>query len=214
MATIKIMQLKERVENDFGATIEYIDLGGGFASKSHLKGIYQSPDVIVPTADDYAEAITNAIYEMNKSDTLPKLYLETGRALIDEAGYLLTSVHGYKRFPDGKKGYILDAGVNLLYTSTWYNFNIELNRHYEGENEPSMLNGPLCMNIDIIEEHVMLPALDRGSVLTISPVGAYNYTQAMQFIRYKPAAVLIDTEGTPRLIKEVDDLATVNYKEI
>ena len=214
MATVKIMQLKERVENDFGATIEYIDLGGGFASKSHLKGIYQSPDVIVPTADDYAEAITNAIYEMNKSDTLPKLYLETGRALIDEAGYLLTSVHGYKRFPDGKKGYILDAGVNLLYTSTWYNFNIELDKHYEGENEPSMLNGPLCMNIDVIEEHVMLPALDRGSVLTISPVGAYNYTQAMQFIRYKPAAVLIDTEGTPRLIKEVDDLATVNYKEI
>ncbi len=214
MATIKIMQLKEQVENDFGATIGYIDLGGGFASKSHLKGVYQSPDVIIPTADDYAEAITNTIYEMNKSDTLPKLYLETGRALIDEAGYLLTSVHGYKRFPDGKKGYILDAGVNLLYTSTWYNFTIELDKHYEGENEPSMLNGPLCMNIDIIEENVMLPALDRGSVLTLSPVGAYNYTQAMQFIRYKPAVVLIDTHGEPRVIKEVDDLATVNYKEV
>ncbi len=214
VATIKIMRLKEAVENDFGATIEYIDLGGGFASKSHLKGIYQSPDVIVPTPDDYAEAITNAIYEMNKSDTLPKLYLETGRALIDEAGYLLTSVHGYKRFPDGKKGYILDAGVNLLYTSTWYNFNIELDKHYEGENEPSTLNGPLCMNIDVIEEHIMLPALDRGSILSISPVGAYNYTQAMQFIRYKPAVVLIDTEGHPKLIKAVDDLETVNYKEI
>jgi len=214
VATIKIMRLKEAVENDFGATIEYIDLGGGFASKSHLKGIYQSPDVIVPTPDDYAEAITNAIYEMNKSDTLPKLYLETGRALIDEAGYLLTSVHGYKRFPDGKKGYILDAGVNLLYTSTWYNFNIELDKHYEGENEPSTLNGPLCMNIDVIEEHIMLPALDRGSILSISPVGAYNYTQAMQFIRYKPAVVLIDTEGNPKLIKAVDDLETVNYKEI
>ena len=214
MATIKIMQLKEQVENDFGAVIEYIDLGGGFASKSHLKGVYQSPDVIIPTADDYAEAITNTIYEMNRSDTLPKLYLETGRALIDEAGYLLTSVHGYKRFPDGKKGYILDAGVNLLYTSTWYNFTIELDKHYEGENEPSMLNGPLCMNIDIIEENVMLPALDRGSVLTLSPVGAYNYTQAMQFIRYKPAVVLIDTHGEPRVIKEVDDLATVNYKEV
>ena len=213
-ATIKIMRLKEAVENDFGAAIEYIDLGGGFASKSHLKGIYQSPDVIVPTPDDYAEAITNAIYEMNKSDTLPKLYLETGRALIDEAGYLLTSVHGYKRFPDGKKGYILDAGVNLLYTSTWYNFNIELDKHYEGENEPSTLNGPLCMNIDVIEEHIMLPALDRGTVLSISPVGAYNYTQSMQFIRYKPAVVLIDTEGNPKLIKAVDDLETVNYKEI
>ena len=214
LATIKIMQLKEQVERDFSSEIKYIDLGGGFASKSNLKGVYQSADVIVPTPDDYAEAITNAIFEMNKSKNLPKLYLETGRHLIDEAGYLLTSVHGYKRFPDGKKGYILDAGVNILYTSTWYNFNIELDKRYEGDNEPSMLNGPLCMNIDIIEENVQLPPLDRGSVLTLSPVGAYNYTQAMQFIRYKPAVVLIDKEGQHRLIKEVDDLSTVNYKEV
>ena len=214
LATMKIMQLKERVEHDFNAEIDYIDLGGGFASKSNLKGVYQSADVIIPTADDYAEAITNTIYEFNKSDKLPKLYLETGRALIDEAGYLISSVHGYKRFPDGKKGYILDAGVNLLYTSTWYNFNIELDKRYDGDNEPSMLNGPLCMNIDIIEENLMLPPLNRGTLLTISPVGAYNYTQAMQFIRYKPAAVLIRKDGTTECIKEVDDLATVNYKEV
>jgi diaminopimelate decarboxylase len=214
LATIKIMQLKEQVERDFDCDIDYIDIGGGFASKSNLKGVYQAADVIVPTADDYAEAITNAIYEMNKSQKLPRLYLETGRHLIDEAGYLLTSVNGYKRFPDGKKGYILDAGVNLLYTSTWYNFNIELDKRYEGDNEPSMLNGPLCMNIDVIEENLMLPPLDRGTVLTISPVGAYNYTQSMQFIRYKPAVVLIDNNGVPRVIKEVDDLATVNYKEV
>jgi diaminopimelate decarboxylase len=213
LATMKIMQLKQNVEEDFGSEIEYIDLGGGFASKSNLKGIYQSPEVVVPSVDDYAEAITNTIYEMNKSEKLPKLYLETGRHLIDEAGYLLTSVWGHKRFPDGKKGYILDAGVNLLYTSTWFNFNIELDKRYEGDNEPSMLNGPLCMNIDVIEENLMLPPLNRDSVLTISPVGAYNYTQAMQFIRYKPAVVLIE-DGTPRLIKEVDDLETVNYKEV
>lgn len=214
LATMKIMQLKEQVERDFGFEVDYIDLGGGFASKSNLKGIYQSAETIIPTPDDYAEAITNTIYEMNKSEKLPKLYLETGRALIDEAGYLLTSVHGYKRFPDGKKGYILDAGVNLLYTSTWYNFNIELDKRYNGENEPSLLNGPLCMNIDVIEENLMLPPLDRGSILTISPVGAYNYTQAMQFIRYKPAVVLIDKDGNDRCIKEVDDLTTVNYKEV
>ena len=70
------------------------------------------------------------------------------------------------------------------------------------------------MNIDVIEENIMLPALDRGTVLTISPVGAYNYTQSMQFIRYKPAVILIDKDGEPRVIKEVDDLETVNYKEV
>lgn len=213
LATMKIMQFKDQVEQKFNCDISYIDIGGGFASKSHLKGVYQSTEVMIPSPDDYAQAITDTIYTYNKKEKLPTLYLETGRHLIDEAGYLLTSVWGWKRFPDGRKGYILDAGVNLLYTSTWYNFTIELDKRYEGENEPSTLNGPLCMNIDVIEENVSLPPLDRGTVMSISPVGAYNYTQSMQFIRYKPAVVLIDKEGISRVIKEIDDLETITFKE-
>ncbi len=211
VAAKKIMELRNKAESEFGLDIEYIDLGGGFASKNRLKGVYQSPDVVVPTPDEYAEAITNAIYA-TAGEKLPKLYLETGRALIDEAGYLLTSVFASKRMPDGMLSYILDAGVNLLYTSFWYNFEIFLDRHYEGLNEPSQLNGPLCMNIDVIAQNIMLPPLERGSVLSIWPVGAYNYTQSMQFIQYRPRVVLIDEE--PKLIRESDDLAYVKEKEL
>ena len=157
LATTKIMQLKADAENDFDSVIEYIDMGGGFASKSNLKGVYQSTDVVVPTADEYAAAITDTIYKLNKSEHLPKLYMELGRCLVDEAGFLLTSVCGWKRLPNGRKGYVLDAGVNTLYTSTWYNFNIEMDKEYVGDTEPSLLNGPLCMNIDVIEESLMLP---------------------------------------------------------
>ena len=213
METKKLIDLKNKIEEDFGYEIEYIDIGGGFASRNSLKGVYQAPEVIVPSADEYAEAITNAIFETNKGK-LPKLYLETGRALIDEAGYLLTSVFASKRMPDGKKSYIVDAGVNLLYTTFWYNFDIALDKRYEGLNEPSMINGPLCMNIDIIAENIMLPPLDRGSVLSIWPVGAYNYTQSMQFIRYRPKVVLIDKDSRVHLIREADDLNYVRGKEI
>jgi len=209
----KLLNLKNRIEKDFGYEIEYIDIGGGFASKSKLKGVYQSPEVVVPTADEYAEAITNAIFQTNKGK-LPKLYLETGRALIDEAGYLLTTLFASKRLSDGKKSYIVDAGVNLLYTSFWYEFEIFLDKRYEGLNEPSVINGPLCMNIDVIAENIMLPPLERGSVLTIYPVGAYNITQSMQFIRYRPNVVLIDKNSNPHLIKKADDLEYIVQKEI
>jgi diaminopimelate decarboxylase len=210
--TKKLIELKNRIEKDFGYEIDYIDIGGGFASKNRLKGVYQAPEVIVPSADEYAEAITNAIFE-NNHGKLPKLYLETGRALIDEAGFLLTSVFASKRMPDGKKSYIVDAGVNLLYTAFWYNFEISLDKRYEGLNEPSQINGPLCMNIDVIAENIMLPPLERGSVLTIWPVGAYNVVQSMQFIRYRPRIVLIDKDSNTHLIKEADDLAYVVEKE-
>jgi len=209
--TKKLIELKNRVEEDFGYKIEYIDIGGGFASKNRLKGIYQSPEVVVPSATEYAEAIVNSIFENNKGK-LPKLYLETGRALIDEAGFLLTTVFASKRLPDGKKSYIVDAGVNLLYTAFWYNFEIFLDKRYEGLNEPSIINGPLCMNIDVISE-LMLPPLERGSVLAIYPVGAYNITQSMQFIRYRPRVVLIDKNSNVHLIREMDDLDYVRSKE-
>jgi diaminopimelate decarboxylase len=211
--TKKLIELKNRMEKEFSYEIEYIDIGGGFASKNRLKGVYQAPEVIVPSADEYAEAVTNAIFENNKGK-LPKLYLETGRALIDEAGYLLTSVFAAKRMPDGKKSYIVDAGVNLLYTSFWYNFEIALDKRYEGLNEPSQINGPLCMNIDIIAENIMLPSLERGSVLSIWPVGAYNITQSLQFIRYRPRIVLIDKNSNTHLIKDADDLEYVVEKEV
>jgi diaminopimelate decarboxylase len=210
--TKKLIELKNRAQADFGYEIEYIDIGGGFASKSRLKGIYQAPEVVVPSSDEYAEAITNAIFENNKGK-LPKLYLETGRGLIDEAGYLLTSVFASKRMADGKKSYIVDAGVNLLYTTFWYNFDISLDKRYEGLNEPSQVNGPLCMNIDILAENIMLPPLERGTIMTLWPAGAYSVTQAMQFIRYKPKNVLIDKEGGVHLIKDSDDLEYVVEKE-
>ncbi|WP_457560209.1 alanine racemase [Caminibacter sp.] len=213
VAAKKLIELKNKAESDFGFEIEYIDMGGGFASKNRLKGVYQPPEVIVPTPDDYAEAITSAIFEYNKGK-LPKLYLETGRALIDEAGYLLTSVFAYKRLADGKKSYILDAGVNLLYTYFWYNFEVFLSKRYDNLTEPSQLNGPLCMNIDVIAENIQLPPLNRGDVLTIWPVGAYNVTQWMQFIEYRPRVLLIDLDKNVKIIREKEDLDYVTAKEI
>ncbi len=212
VAAKKLTELKNKVEADFGFEIEYIDMGGGFASKNRLKGIYQPPEVIVPTPDDYAEAITSAIFETNKGK-LPKLYLETGRALIDEAGYLITSVFAYKRLADGKKSYILDAGVNLLYTYFWYNFEVFLTKRYDNLTEPAQLNGPLCMNIDVIAENIQLPPLNRGDILTIWPVGAYNVTQWMQFIEYRPRVLLIDLDKNVRIIREKEDLDYVIEKE-
>jgi len=210
--TKKLIELKNIAAQEFGYEIEYIDIGGGFASRNRLKGLYQPPEVIVPTADEYAEAVTNAIFEYNQG-RLPKLYIESGRALIDEAGFLLTSVVAAKRMPDGKKSYIVDAGVNLLYTSFWYNLEIALDRRYEGLNEPSQINGPLCMNIDTLSENIMLPPLDRGTILTIWPVGAYNITQSMQFIRFRPNVVLIDREKRVHLIREAEDLDYIVQKE-
>ena len=76
-----------------------------------------------------------------------------------------------------------------------------------------MIYGPLCMNIDVVDESILLPPLTRGMRLVISPVGAYNHTQSMQFIAYRPASVLIGEHGETDLIREGDDLTDMTRHE-
>jgi diaminopimelate decarboxylase len=197
-----------------GFKMEYVDIGGGFPSRSKIKGSYLSPDVGIPPLEEYAQRISEALYASLESGDFPKLILETGRAMVDEAGYLVTTIHSSKRLPDGLKTYVADAGVNLLFTSFWYQFNIEVDGKLQGVNEPSVIYGPLCMNIDVIDEGVSLPPLERGARLIFSPVGAYNNTQWMQFIETRPNIVMIDLKGKPHLIREAEKLEDIESREI
>jgi len=209
----KMVRFAYELEESLGFKIEYFDLGGGLPSKNKLKGAYLPPEVSIPSLEKYAETITSALYQHLRPGDFPKLYLETGRALIDEAGYLISSVTSSKRLPDGRASYVIDAGVNLLFTSFWYQYNIEMDRECQGINEPSVIYGPLCMNIDIIDEGSLLPPLTRGTRLIMSPVGAYNITQSMQFIEYRPAVVLIGENESVDVIREAEDLSDIERRE-
>jgi diaminopimelate decarboxylase len=212
-ATAKMVRFAAEVQDRFGFEIEDLDVGGGFPSRSKLKGTYLPPDVTVPPIDAYAEAITDALYANLPPGVFPRLILEAGRALVDEAGFLITTVFATKRMPDGRRTYVADAGLNDLFTSFWYKFTMEVDREVQGMNEPAMVHGPLCMNIDVLDEGVLLPPLRRGTRLILSPVGAYNVTQWMQFIEYRPAIVLVGEDGSVDLIREREDLSDVERRE-
>lgn len=209
----KLLEFAYAVEDRFGYRLQFLDVGGGFPSQSRLRGTYLSPDVGVPAVEEYAEAICDALHTHLRPGHYPRLILEAGRALIDEAGFLITSVVAAKRVPNGTRAYVLDAGINLLYTSAWYRHNVETDRETTGINEPSILYGPLCMNIDCLDDAVQLPPLERGQRLILSPVGAYNNTQWMQFIEYRPNVVLIDRDGQVELIREAEDLSDLDRRE-
>ena len=209
MAVKKMVAFRRKIEKEFGVDIEYIDLGGGFPSRNKLKGVYLPPEVSVPPIQDFVDVITDTLMDELEVDEYPLVYLETGRAMIDEAGYLISTVDAIKRLPDGTKSYIIDAGVNFLYTSTWYNYKVEIDRPLQGAYENSVVYGPLCMNIDVVLENTSLPPLTRGTRLILSPMGAYNTTQWMQFIRYRPAIVMIMEDGSVEEIRRAEELSDV-----
>ena len=215
VAASKLSDIALGISRKFNKNIDYIDMGGGFASKNTLKGVYQQGVDTVPAVDEYAEAITTAIMNAGFShDELPYLFLESGRSLIDDAGYLLGSVISNKRLSDGRRATIMDFGVNILFTSFWYDHKITPAQGFGTHTENTVLYGPLCMNIDVIRENVTLPPLNAGDNVVVHHVGAYNMTQSMQFITLRPAMVIIDMKGKPHTIKTKESLQTLETDEV
>jgi len=213
-AMTKLADLAHRTEKKHNKSLRYLDIGGGFASKNTLKGAYYQGRDMVPTFDEYAEAITSAIVnsELNPAK-LPLLILETGRALIDDAGYLIGTVLANKRLSDGRRATIFDAGVNILFTSFWYELEVHPARQTSDHLEETTLFGPLCMNIDIVRDAISFPLLKKGDNFVIKRVGAYNMTQWMQFITYRPKVVMIDTKGKVHIIRESENLDSIRELE-
>lgn len=214
VAAYKLADLALGLKKRFNYSIKYLDLGGGFASKNTLKGAYLPGADSNPSFDDFADAITNTLINSNfELDHMPILFLETGRALIDEAGYLLGTVVSNKRSSTGRRTTIIDIGVNLLFTSFWYEHKLTPAQPFSHYTEETTVYGPLCMNIDVVRDNVNLPLLNKGDHIVIQNIGAYNMTQWMQFITLRPRVVLIDMNGKPHVIREKEGQEVFNSLE-
>jgi diaminopimelate decarboxylase len=215
IAATKLADLACNISRKFDHYISYIDMGGGFASKNTLRGAYLSGEDTTPSFDEYAEAITSALINSQiKPDRLPTLILETGRALIDNAGYIAGSVLANKRLSDGHRATIVDVGINLLFTSFWYDHKIHPVSSHSGMVEETTIYGPLCMNIDVLRPSLMFPALKRGDRFIITRTGAYNNTQWLQFITMRPNVVLIDQNREVHLIRRAETMENVSENEV
>ncbi len=212
IAVQKVIAFAKLIKKDFNIVMQYINMGGGFASKVKLKGTYLAADS-VPRFDRYAEAICDELLSAFPAEELPLLILESGRAMIDEAGSLIATVAATKRLGNGTRSLVMDAGVNLLFTSFWYDLEMIPVADRGSALEDHLVYGPLCMQIDVIMPTIKLPYLEKGDQVVIRPVGAYNNTQWMQFIQYRPNVVMIGTNGKVSVIRKAEDLDYIQALE-
>ena len=221
VATERLVALRDMIFKKTGHLVPCINLGGGFPSTGRLHEMSEATKV--PPIEEYASAIADVLNEL-PLDQRPQLRLETGRHLIDDAGYLITSVVAVKgsdrdkskpnRGKHGRGSYIVDSSVNLLYTSTWFKVNVmPAMPSNPAHLDAVKLYGCLCMNIDVIREEVELPPLEVDDKLVLHPVGAYNLTQSMQFIGLRPAVVLIGLDGSVNVIRRREKLIDVENGE-
>jgi len=214
IAASKLADLAINLKRKYNHDLNYIDLGGGFASRNTLKGAYLLGIDTSPSFDDYAEAITTSLINSQLDpERMPMLILETGRALIDDAGHLVGTVIANKKLSDGRHATIVDFGVNLLFTSFWYEHKITPAQEFSSHSETTSIYGPLCMNIDQIRVSIYLPAMKKGDRVVVSRVGAYNMTQWMQFITLRPNVVMIDKRGDVHVVRNRENTGDITSLE-
>jgi diaminopimelate decarboxylase len=208
-----LCRLVQNIEARTGEPLEVINLGGGFPSGNTLMVPPAGADEEATFAD-FAETIGNELRTaLTGRANMPQLLLESGRALVDDAGSLLATVVGTRRQPGGVRGLVIDAGLNILYTAHWYRHRITPAQEVSGKDVSTVLFGPLCMNIDALAGPIPLPALTVGQKVVIGCVGAYNNTQWMQFSQPRPAVVMVGEDGTVEVIRRAETIDDVKGPE-
>jgi diaminopimelate decarboxylase len=167
-----------------------VDLGGG-----HPAG---------PALAAHAEGVARALRERGFAG---RLLLEPGRAVVADAVDLALTVAAVKRLADGSRCVIVDGGTNLLAGALWGWPAIEPVDDARGGLEPTLVTGPLCLNVDVLAPAAPLPAdLAPGDVLVARGVGAYHQSQSTAFGEARPA-VAAREDGRWRLVARGETIA-------
>jgi len=184
-----MLKFAGQLKREAGLGVQLIDVGGGFPDAG-LRPICDDKSVwSPPPIDDYAEAICNKI--LNFQDNV-RLVLEPGRALVNDASFLIVRVLAVKDYAQDGRWVIVDGGVNLMPSATHYYHNIIPYAIRKGRPWKVNVGGPLCMQTDYIGLRRSLPPLKEGDLLFVCNTGAYTISCSQVFMKTRAGAIIVD----------------------
>ena len=171
----------ELAEHDI--TVSHIDVGGG------LGVTYQ--DEQPPAPSEYAAALAQGL----KGREHLTIIFEPGRAIMANAGILVSKVEYLKETPD-KNFAIIDAAMNDLIRpalySAWQEIIPVIQNNAVSKNYDVV--GPICETGDFLGKSRDL-AVNAGDYVAVRSSGAYGFTMASNYnSRVKAAEVMVDND--------------------
>lgn len=178
-----------------GAPVKRIDAGGGWPIH------YGDEEARFPTWEAFGQAISRGIDRAGPMEL--EVVVEPGRALVGEAGVLLTRVLFVKE-QAGKRFVIVDAAMTELVRPSLYGAHhvIEPVSRRSFDETPADVVGPVCETGDFFALDRPLPQVERGDLLIIRNTGAYGASMAMRYNARPLAAEVIIDGGEFELIRE------------
>lgn len=176
----RVLALVDQLQSE-GINLRHLDLGGGL-------GICYR-DEQPPSPAEYISAILQRL-----ADRDFEIMLEPGRAIVGNAGILLTRVE-YLKPSTGKNFAIVDAAMNDLVRPSLYGAwqdIIQVNADSSEEQQVWDIVGPVCETGDFLGKNRELKIMP-GDLLAVRSAGAYGFTMSSNYnSRPRPAEVMVD----------------------
>lgn len=176
----RVLALVDQLQNE-GILLKHLDLGGG------LGICYRDEQPPLPA--DYIAAILQRLGNREF-----EIMLEPGRAIVGNAGVLVTKVE-YLKPTAGKNFAIVDAAMNDLVRpalyGAWQDI-IPVNAETAIEQQEWDVVGPVCETGDFLGKGRML-SIKPSDLLVVRSAGAYGFTMSSNYnSRPRPAEVMVD----------------------
>jgi len=190
----KILDLVSILKDD-GIHLHHLDLGGGLGIRYNI----EQP----PEPANYIKAVLD---RLGKTDF--EILLEPGRAIVGNAGILVTQVEYLK--PTAHKNFaIVDAAMNDLLRpslySAWQEI-IPVNRQSNATEQVWDIVGPVCETGDFLGKDRAL-RLSQGDLLAIRSSGAYGFSMSSNYNSRPRVAELMVDGNQVHLIRERENIA-------
>ena len=184
-----------------GIPIADLDFGGGFGVQ--YRGFVSHPALPTEAPDqgclDPVELLTAVLPILR--DTGCRISIQPGRAIVAQAGALLTRVL-YRKETEHKTFLVVDGGMNdLIRPSLYHSYHQIIPASLTGApHETVDVVGPVCESGDFFAQDRVLPRASRGDLLVLLGAGAYGYVLSSNYnARPRPAEVLVDGASRQRI---------------
>ena len=190
----KVLLLIDKL-HEHGITLKHLDLGGGL-------GICYR-DEQPPEPADYIRAILARL-----GDTPLEIMLEPGRAIVGNAGILVTRVE-YLKPTEHKNFAIVDAAMNDLVRPALYGAWQDIIPVKNDSTAPELvwdIVGPVCETGDFLGKDRTLK-LSQNDLLAVRSSGAYGFTMSSNYnSRPRVVEVMVDDDQI-HVVRERETLA-------
>lgn len=191
----RLLTLIERLAAE-GIAIDHLDLGGGLGIRYR--------DEVPPQPFEQAAALLERL-----RDRPYDIFLEPGRAIVGNAGVLVTRVELLKHGA-AKNFAVVDAAMNDLLRPALYSAwqAIEPVRPRTAPTQCYDVVGPVCESADFLGKDREL-ALQPGDLLAVRSSGAYGFVMSSNYnSRPRAAEVMVDGERM-HLVRERETVAAL-----